>query len=718
MNNQIKIWLPRTVIAAAMTAGLFSGPALVAADAAKDKEAESYKNWVDFGVGGVMGSGNDASLQSRQYQRKGVYGGIEDMHFEAQPDKKTTVSVDGRALADLRDYKVRLEAVRQDLGYFRAGYKSYDTWYNDAGGILPSVNNFIGVNRNDALRLERGEVFVEAGLNLKDLPVLSLRYTYQWRDGLKDSTAWGQVVPTAPFSPFVGRGVAPSFYDIDEHRHIVEADLKHTIGIATLGAGLRYEASDLKNSRNMRGLDQGGFTAAPNDNVFVTQKDKTQTDLWHTHAFVLLPLNEQVFLSGSYAYSSLDNTIGGSRVMGADFDPVYNATFVGGNPFFPYGFLDLSGGSVAKEHAMNLNLMYKPSESFSITPSIAYKHVGIDSQSSYDLTGTGLAPFGPAINAYSAQSGRNYYDFDGRLEARYTGISNIVLYARGEWTYGSGDLREVARNIASISGGTIPSPVDLSDFSINDDRLYQKYVAGVNWYACHAVSFDVQGYHKVRSTSYSYNNQAPTGAYPGFFKNENTITDDANIRITLRPLGNVTVVSRYDLQYSTIQGTPYTGAFADSEYETGKITTHVFSESITWVPFSRLYLQAVGSYVDSLTDTTANNFSSAVLDARNNYWTITGTAGLVLDNKTDLTASYLYYRANNFQSYADALGNSFVPYGADAREHGVNVGLTRQIKSNILWNVRYGFYAYRDAMTGGWNNYDAHVVSSTLTYRF
>ena len=144
------------------------------------------------------------------------------------------------------------------------------------------------------------------------------------------------------------------------------------------------------------------------------------------------------------------------------------------------------------------------------------------------------------------------------------------------------------------------------------------------------------------------------------------------------------------------------------------MTSHIIAQDISWSPWSRLYLQAGFNYVLSETETPASDYTQAILDAQNNYWTLNFSSGLVLDDKTDLNVGYFYYQADNYQDNS-AFG---LPLGAAGQEHGVTATLVRRISKNLRLTCKYGYYQYDDGTYGGNRDYDAHVVYSSLQYRF
>jgi len=116
----------------------------------------------------------------------------------------------------------------------------------------------------------------------------------------------------------------------------------------------------------------------------------------------------------------------------------------------------------------------------------------------------------------------------------------------------------------------------------------------------------------------------------------------------------------------------------------------------------------------SETKTPASDYTQAILNAQNNYWTLSFNSGLVLDDKTDLNLGYTYYRAD-YYSDNSTVG---VPYGAGAEEHGITATLVRRLSESLRLTLKYGYYRFSDAPSGGHNDYEAHILYSSLQYRF
>ncbi|HLP76116.1 MAG TPA: hypothetical protein VK327_04295, partial [Candidatus Paceibacterota bacterium] len=144
----------------------------------------------------------------------------------------------------------------------------------------------------------------------------------------------------------------------------------------------------------------------------------------------------------------------------------------------------------------------------------------------------------------------------------------------------------------------------------------------------------------------------------------------------------------------------------------------ILAGNVSYVPWSRLSLQAGANYVISETKTGASEINQTtgfreMLNAQNNYWTVNFNALFVVDDKTDLNLGYFYYQADNYRNMVEGLA-----LGSGASEHGVTALATRRLTQNLRLKVRYAFFRSEDELYGGHNDYDAHVVFTSLQYRF
>jgi len=651
----------------------------------------TYNNWVDLSAGGFLTGGNKAQAQQRHQQGNSVFGGIEDLHYQADVATNTTFSVDGHSIFDNKDYSLSLGLVREKTGYLRFSASEFRTWYNGDGGFFPPSNIYYPLS-DDALALDRKNITFEGGLRLEKLPQITFNYSHDERDGQKDSTSWGLTHPAFD----VTRGLSPSFYDITERRDLFQLDATHHYKATDFGLGLSYESGKLNDTLK---IDQ-----FPGESVEqkITNQQGTSYDLFNVHAFTETWIKKNLMISSGFAYSDLDNDFSGSRVYGSDFDVGYVPAAQNG-----VGYYGLNGGSHLHEYVLDVNLLSKPIEHLSIVPSIRV------SQEDWDASASGFETLGTsAAVPFSGNADRGVLDVRERLDLTYNGITNWVLYARAELTEGDGNLNQYG-GLVPINGIGVPGVQNQTD----DTRFFQKYSAGARWYPLRRLTFDFGGYYKLNH--YDYNNftdSTPNNSfnrYPGYLVMQDFETYDGNFRVTWRPFNNVSSVTRYEYQWSTIHTSP-DSISGLNEIETSQMRSHIIAEDITWTPWSRLYLQAGLNYVLSDTKTPASDVTQAVLNAQNNYWTLNFSTGFVLDNKTDLNLGYFYYQADNYEDNS----NFGVPLGAGGHENGVTATLVRRLSKNVRVSLKYGYYAYKDDTFGGNRDYTANVIYTTLRYRF
>jgi hypothetical protein len=687
---------------------------------AKETKAEvielgpgEYNNWLTLSAGNFFVDGNKAQFQHRQRQSSGAFGGIEDFHWETPVKKQGLFTIDGRGIFDNHDYLIALGVKHPDKGYLRFGYREFRTWYDGSGGYFPPNGQWFDIFDDD-LAIDRGEAWFEAGLTLPDKPVITFRYSHQFRDGKKGSTVWGDSSLTGGAGT---RGLVPALWDIDERRDIFELDVTHTIGNTDFGLGGRVDLLEQDNSRSSRrrpGETGARFGGVGSIDRVVTQHDGVEADLYNVHGFTATRINEKVLFTTGASFTTMDTDISGSRLYGADYDAIYDPLFARRQQR-DEGFFDLGGGANWKQYVGNLNLMVTLHDHLVLVPSLRIEHVDQGGVASFTETEV-LGPPGytTAEEEFVNTSDRNFTDVSEALELRYTGFTNWVLYVRGEWLEGQGDQRETQAET------DLPPPSVTISRDTDSTRFTQKYVAGVNWYPLRRLNMAAQYYHKQRANDYDHlidstPNAAPSGnRYPAFLSAQDFTTDDVNYRITWRPCSFLTSVSRYDFQISTIDTTGDLLA----KTESAEMTSHIFSQSFTISPWTWAYLQANGTYVSDELNTPASDLGGAaanlVSESRNGYWNVSALMGFALDQKTDLQLQYSYYQSDNY------INNSAVSvaYGDEAKEHGVTATLSRQLTPRMRWTLKYGYFDYNETTSGEHNNYSAHLVYSSVQYRF
>lgn len=639
---------------------------------------EATPNSVDFRVGGAFTGGDKANYQKRLGQDGDFYGGISDLHVEGVRNN-VAIALDGHAMFGNEDYEFVLEAVKEGLGYVELGYSEFRTYYDGSAGYYPGAatppGNFIELY-DDALSLDRGEVWFEAGLRMEDIPEITFKYQHQWREGQKDSTMWGRANSSGGGN---ARAYVPSFYDIDESRDIYSLDFKHSIDKIDLGLSLRY---DDVNNDNVRKERRQYLTAAPKA---ISNRDQYEADLFSSHVFAKSWLNEKSLVSFGYTFTTLDSDFDGS-------DRVYAGPTLTAND---HGYTDMLGGSQLKLHAANVSAWLNPIEDLVFVPSIRAEWE--DTSARLDFTEmSGLTPHDAVTSGAIDQR-----SLSEQLEMRYSGIDNILLYVRGEWTQEEADR--------FISEQLDLAPADAK--SGESDRKIDKYSVGANWYPFSKVSFSSEYYYKTIEESYDHN----IVVLDPMMDDRSVDTHDINFRITWRALPNLTFITRYDYQQTKYEQDPYKVGLAT--VDSSEMDRHIISESVTWNVNPRLYLQG-SVFLTSAKTNTAYSYTTGgaeyAPDSENDYLSATLNAGYALSDKDTLQAGLMYYGADNYVNNTAAS----MPYGTMTDEYMATLAYVRQISPNMVWDLRYGYYVSKDDADGGYNDFSAHMISSGLQVRF
>lgn len=652
----------------------------------------SYNNWIEFSTGGFTLDGSEGEFQQRKRAYEGALGGIDDFHYQRELSKDTVFTMDGRALFDLNDYRLRLGVTREKFGYLRFSYDEFQVWQNGDGGFYHPGGAYYPLG-GDVLELNRGNLSFEAGLTLENKPKVVVRYDRRFRAGKKSSTIWGITHPGVTPT----KGLGPSFYDLDEMTDAVSIDVSHTIESTSLGLGLRYETGELDNALK---IAQGPGEPAEQK---ITDRTDTAYDLFSVHAYSETWIKNKILVSTGGAFTDLRNDFSASRIYNdRDFDVAYRRYAEA-----EAGFVGLNGMSRLHEYVANLNFLFAPVTNLTVVPSLRWQYEDTEA----DFSGLQTLRLNPAV-PFAGNSEGDAIDVRERIDLRYTGVTNWVFSTRAEWTQGQGDLAEVGGT--GLVGGTGVPPIRRET---EDERFFQKYSALARWYAHPRLTVEGGAYYKFNEYNYDHKLDSTANGtgnrYPAYLVLQDFTTYDAHGGFTLKPWSKITLSSRYEAQLSTVNTRP-DEASRLPEVESSRMTSHIFSQNINWTPWPRLYLQAGVDYVLSETKTPASNVTRAILDAENNYWTFAFSSRFVVDDKTDLNVAYFHYEAENYKDNWDA----GVPYGSDARQHEVTATVIRRLKENIRLKLKYGYFEFQDRTFGDRKNYSAHALSGSIQVRF
>ena len=145
----------------------------------------------------------------------------------------------------------------------------------------------------------------------------------------------------------------------------------------------------------------------------------------------------------------------------------------------------------------------------------------------------------------------------------------------------------------------------------------------------------------------------------------------------------------------------------------GEYDSATYSANVTLTPWRRFYISTTFSYQDSRI-ATADSGSPAVVPYKGDIINVLANATYILTERTDLTGTYSFSRANYGQNnFASGL-----PLGIDYEMHGVQTGITHRWKKNLITTLQYGWFKYEEPTSAGFNDYTAHMIFATATIRW
>ncbi|MBI2516940.1 MAG: hypothetical protein HYV95_08490 [Opitutae bacterium] len=672
--------------------------------AAAPKEAP-LENYIDISAGYTSDTGSKPALQKALQNRAGGYGGIEGLYYTKAINDETTLVIKGKALAGANDYLFDLSIIKENGGYVKFGYREFRVWFDGLGGYLPSTG-FIRKLHDEDLAIDRGNLWFEAGYRAEDKPAISLRYDLFTRKGTKDSTSWadtGLAVNTSNL-----RGLLPTFLKIDEKRHQVVADVSKKGEKIGWALGARVDKGEYTNGRYER--RRAGESTTDRK---VTHKEGQDYDLFQVRGSYENQIHENLLITTAVARTTIDTTLSGSRIYGQDFDPVYDAAYLNRQQR-DEGFFGLHGESEMKQIIGTISARYQPKETVVIVPSFRFEQIDWSNKVDFEETNFGGAPaFAPINDEVEADSEKDWKVYAESVDVRYTGIKNVSLSFKGEWTKSEGDLTEER----ILEPGTALQVISI-DRDTKFERNTQKYAATANWYAKPGSTVAVQYYYKVRTNDFRSvrdNTVSTSDRYPAYVANQDFETNDFNVRFSTKLGANLRSVTRYDYQKSTITTQDVGLLMAES----ANMTSHIFAETLTWNPSNRWYVQGGVNLVwDTLTTPAVKVTGGAVNLVKNsdaNYTSLNLGSGYAVDDQSDLFVDYSLTQSKD--SFVDN-SNRTVAFGSDIKVQQATVTWNRRIDYRTSISLKYGYAKSDNAVSGGYADFEAHMIYGKVQYRF
>lgn len=647
-------------------------------------------------------SGDEGKFREHTGIKEGWNGGLQDLHVEQRLRADRKLTIDARAFPNPEEYKFRIQLEQRDVGFARFGFEQYREYYDDTGGYYPRLipSSF---DLGQDLHLDIGRAFVDFGLTLPDWPRMTVGYEFQYRDGAKSILQWGDVGTIEPqFNPGTtdAKKIYPASKQIDEQVHVFKFDLTHEI--AGIGIDNRFRAELYDNDIRRETMSFLDLSGAGQNRTFTIKEGHD-----HFQAADAFRLEKQVvdwlFLSGGYHYGHLDGQYGLNVQPNfptgefLSFDRYFftesivleqdTHTFNANAQLGPWSGLTLYGGAQSEWMSqrgfgdVRLDEGFPPSQG-GVTPAPVFLDSNLDRAS-----------------------------VEEHLGARYTALPFTVVFVEGRAVQESIDQTEERLG----SGQT---------FLRDTDTTGEIYEGRIGFTISPWTPVSLTAHYKRRTREWDHDHLRDVdewrGAdgYSAFIIGQNIDLDEVSTKLSIRPTAWIKIGLTYQLvssesEHSTLpipEGS--FGETAGGEIFAYNYDAHVYSANIAVRPWQRVYLNGTFSFRDSRS-WTGHQFPPVVVDYEGELYSAISSATYVINDKTDLSASYTYSWADYGQNNEPA----GLPVGIVYDWHIVSAGVTRRFKKNISTNLQYRFYAYDEDNTGGVNNYTAHGVLASLTMR-
>lgn len=667
-------------------------------------------------------SGNAAKFREHTWMKEGWSGGLENFELKEKLDGDRTVTAEGRVIPNLGDYKVALTLEKTDFGFARFGFEQYRKYFDDLGGWYPFPNSTSSSFRLDRdLHLNIGRAWTEFGLMLPSWPRIVLGYEYRYKDGLKSLEQWGDVRYGALDTD--QRKIYPAFEDTDEKVHLVKLDVTHELRGVQLEDNFRAEFYELGTAR--LNVDTFQLGKSGPDKLVLTQDGYKHFQAANTFR-AERQFTDWLFASAGYLYSRLDGDAQISvNTFLTPFDALPPATgWIGNEPRWLSHRIVLD----QETHVFNANAMLGPWEGLTFSSGLQAEWMSQHGIGEVNVDQRDPTADPDAKNPYleypaTLNADIDRFTLDENFGLRFTKIPFTVVY---------GEARFQQERLGQFEDEA-QVPYSQHDFLRNTDATsdLKEFRAGFNVSPWQRVSFNARFRHRDKDSDYDHTQDSlraynpdgtllgifPNDGYSAFIRSRQIQTDEAQFKLVLKPtawlkttLGCQIVATDYHTSTDLSPGDVSPGGRIFS----GNYDAHVYSLNATLTPWRRLYLSGTLSYQDTRTWTPAGDTKDIVVPYRGDIYSVMVSGTYVVDNRTDLTAVYAFSRADYDQHNAA----SGLPLGMVYDWHGLQAGFTRQLNKNLKLRLQYGFYNYAEPSSGTVNDYTAHAMFATLSYRW
>ncbi|MGA2244976.1 MAG: c-type cytochrome domain-containing protein [Verrucomicrobiota bacterium] len=634
--------------------------------------------------------GNQEKFRELEGVQEGLGGGADGFSVSEQlaPDVKFALA--GHVRMPEQDIQVTMALDQKDFGFVHGGFEEWRQFYEDMGGYYPPFKPPDYSSDRD-LHLDMGRLWLDFGLLLPDSGQLVFGYEYQFRQGTEALLAWGPVTQNN-----TTKNIYPDTENIGEGTHVVKADFSDTWWGWNLEDRTRVEVYHLSEQRN----DAGSYTNGPNPSYL----ERVDQSVHYTEGMNTLHVEKQLtdwwLVSGGALLSELD----GTTLLNQSTVNVFGAPVSG--QFWQTEGITISSVS----RVVSLGTLLVPFRGLSLSGGAQGEWTHEDGFGNVNLAfGDPAVPSSYFQYPGTVNANLDRTDASENFNVRLTRLPRTVLFAEAR-------LQQESVEQSDTSDNTV-EPVDQSTDALNHyyDARAGFTVSPWNW-------LEVGGHYRQRDSSTGYNNLIadPGNGYPGFITRRDIALEEIEGRVVVRPVSWWSARLTYDRDATKFSSaaagvTNFNGSVItpdDSPILDGRTTADNFGLELTFTPVQRVYFSGSATYSRDRT-TTAGEDNIAVVPYAGDTWTLNASAGYVLNEKTSLNVTYAFSEASYSQNNTAGL-----PLGLDFTRHELLAGIKRQLTKRLSGALRYEFSQYAEPSSGTVNNFTAHGIFATLSYRW
>jgi hypothetical protein len=647
-------------------------------------------NLFDISVSPIMGgtavSGNSHKFREHYWMRDGFDGGLERFELFQQNGPDTTVSASGHVRLD--DDKLTLNIDRNELGFIHSGWQQYRKYYDDSGGYPFGQDPNYPLRLGTDLYLDIGKAWIDFGLTLPHWPRMVLGYEYDYRRGEEAITSWG-----SDRAPGDARNLAPASKQLNEGTHVIKFDIDAEVqGIAIED---RYRGEFYNLNTHYTNL-------AARASIAQDASEKNRSFQNANSLRLEKKINDWLFTSGGYFYSKLnaDDSFTDATVAN---DTLYLA-------MVPR--IDLTRES----HVFNLNGLLGPFDGLTFSTGAQSEWTRQHGFGDGSLNGIAYTrPPGSnlAINPATLSSDYDQNSVSETAGLRYSKIPFTTLFADG---------RLKQESIGQVDTKIQPNASFLENPSYSSQG--SDFRAGFSTSPWQRVSL-TSHYRRYEDDSHYKTNDVPQplGGYPGLISRRDQIGDEIEAKLVLRVAKWLKTTLTYQIvttdykqdTHPAYDVNPVTIYSPGGYILAGRYDSHIYSLGTTLTPHRRLALTTALSYQDTKITTDS---AGLVPPYQGGVYSALLSGTFIVNQSTDLALNYSMSWGDYSQDQSLSDPNSSPPLGIRYQQHAVQASLAHRFTKNLSTRLQYAYYLYGEPTLGTSNNYVAHAVFATMTYRF